>query len=406
RRSHEPRSRRRAERALRRAARARQARRRLRNQWPAAELAERRRKGARHPRVLVPGPGGWHRHGGGALRARQSGGEAAGHGGARGRTGPAFLQPQADGPPRLPVLRREPAVSFRFRVELHDVRDRRARAVRLPRAGGRAGRGAGRRPEHRRAHRRRGRAGVRARPGRVGHAAREAAQGFPARDARTGRAGDRHDRARSRGVRPGRPRHAVGRRAGRIRHHGGVELGRPEVDRAGGRRRMSAAERITSAEVIVTCPGRNFVTLRVTTESGATGVGDATLNGRELAVASYLEDHVVPCLLGRDAQRIEDTWQYLYRGAYWRRGPVTMTAIAAVDTALGDIKGKLAGLPVYQLLGGASREGVLVYGHASGGTVEETIESARAFVARGYRAVRLQSAVPGLASTYGVGGRG
>src|SRR5690606_34713434 len=195
-------------------------------------------------------------------------------------------------------------------------------------------------------------------------------------------------------------------RAGRIRHHGGVELGRPEVDRAGGRRRMSAAERITSAEVIVTCPGRNFVTLRVTTESGATGVGDATLNGRELAVASYLEDHVVPCLLGRDAQRIEDTWQYLYRGAYWRRGPVTMTAIAAVDTALWDIKGKLAGLPVYQLLGGASREGVLVYGHASGGTVEETIESARAFVARGYRAVRLQSAVPGLASTYGVGGRG
>ncbi|HLT90857.1 MAG TPA: D-mannonate dehydratase ManD [Woeseiaceae bacterium] len=169
---------------------------------------------------------------------------------------------------------------------------------------------------------------------------------------------------------------------------------------------MSAAERITSAEVIVTCPGRNFVTLRVTTESGATGVGDATLNGRELAVASYLEDHVVPCLLGRDAQRIEDTWQYLYRGAYWRRGPVTMTAIAAVDTALWDIKGKLAGLPVYQLLGGASREGVLVYGHASGGTVEETIESARAFVARGYRAVRLQSAVPGLASTYGVGGRG
>src|SRR5690606_14117059 len=149
-----------------------------------------------------------------------------------------------------------------------------------------------------------------------------------------------------------------------------------------------------------------FVTLRVTTESGATGVGDATLNGRELAVASYLEDHVVPCLLGRDAQRIEDTWQYLYRGAYWRRGPVTMTAIAAVDTALWDIKGKLAGLPVYQLLGGASREGVLVYGHASGGTVEETIESARAFVARGYRAVRLQSAVPGLASTYGVGGRG
>jgi mannonate dehydratase len=165
-----------------------------------------------------------------------------------------------------------------------------------------------------------------------------------------------------------------------------------------------STERITAADVIVTCPGRNFVTLKVTTESGATGVGDATLNGRELSVASYLRDHVVPCLIGRDAQRIEDTWQFLYRGAYWRRGPVTMTAIAAVDMALWDIKGKLAGLPLYQLLGGASREGVLVYGHASGKTVEETVESARGFVARGYRAVRLQSAVPGLASTYGVGG--
>lgn len=167
---------------------------------------------------------------------------------------------------------------------------------------------------------------------------------------------------------------------------------------------MSASEKITAADVIVTCPGRNFVTLKVTTASGVTGVGDATLNGRELAVASYLRDHVVPCLIGRDAHRIEDTWQFLYRGAYWRRGPVTMTAIAAVDTALWDIKGKLAGLPVYQLLGGASRSGVLVYGHASGATIDETIESARGFRERGYRAIRLQCAVPGLGSTYGVGG--
>ncbi|HZD52767.1 MAG TPA: D-mannonate dehydratase ManD [Woeseiaceae bacterium] len=167
---------------------------------------------------------------------------------------------------------------------------------------------------------------------------------------------------------------------------------------------MDGHESIAAAEVIVTCPGRNFVTLKVTTENGVTGVGDATLNGRELAVASYLRDHVVPCLIGRDAQRIEDTWQFLYRGAYWRRGPVTMTAIAAVDMALWDIKGKLAGLPVYQLLGGASRTGVLVYGHASGASVDETVESALAFRERGYRAIRLQSAVPGLASTYGVGG--
>lgn len=79
----------------------------------------------------------------------------------------------------------------------------------------------------------------------------------------------------------------------------------------------------------------------------------------------------MPLLIGRDPARIEDTWQYLYQGSYWRRGPVTMSAVAAVDTALWDIKGKVAGLPVYQLLGGRSREGVTVYGHANGETVDE-----------------------------------
>ena len=163
---------------------------------------------------------------------------------------------------------------------------------------------------------------------------------------------------------------------------------------------------IVSARVIVTCPGRNFVTLRIETREGVYGLGDATLNGRELAVASYLEDHVIPCLIGRDAHRIEDIWQYLYKGAYWRRGPVTMSAIAAVDMALWDIKGKIAGLPVYQLLGGASREGCMVYGHANGTTIEETIERAIAHREQGYKAVRLQSGVPGLAATYGVGKAG
>ena len=160
--------------------------------------------------------------------------------------------------------------------------------------------------------------------------------------------------------------------------------------------------KIVNARVIVTCPGRNFVTLKIETDEGVYGLGDATLNGRELAVASYLADHVVPTLIGRDAHRIEDIWQYLYRGAYWRRGPVTMSAIAAVDMALWDIKGKIAGLPVYQLLGGASRDGVMVYGHANGNSVEETIERALEYKEMGYKAIRLQSGVPGLASTYGV----
>src|SRR5215467_759507 len=160
--------------------------------------------------------------------------------------------------------------------------------------------------------------------------------------------------------------------------------------------------RIASADVIVTSPSRNFVTLKITTEDGVTGLGDATLNGRELAVAAYLRDHVVPLLVGRDPARIEDTWQFLYRSAYWRRGPVTMSAIAAVDTALWDIKGKVAGLPLYQLLGGASREGVMVYGHANGATIEETVAEAKKYKAEGYKAIRLQSGVPGLKSTYGV----
>ncbi|PZQ56658.1 MAG: D-galactonate dehydratase family protein [Novosphingobium pentaromativorans] len=160
--------------------------------------------------------------------------------------------------------------------------------------------------------------------------------------------------------------------------------------------------KIVDAKVIITCPGRNFVTLKITCDDGTTGVGDATLNGRELSVASYLTDHVIPCLIGRDAHRIEDVWQYLYKGAYWRRGPVTMTAIAAVDMALWDIKGKIAGLPVYQLLGGASREGVMVYGHANGTTIEDTINVALDYQAQGYKAIRLQCGVPGMASTYGV----
>ena len=160
--------------------------------------------------------------------------------------------------------------------------------------------------------------------------------------------------------------------------------------------------KITAAKVIITSPGRNFVTLKIETSDGASGLGDATLNGRELSVASYLSDHVIPTLIGRDAHQIEDIWQFLYRGAYWRRGPVTMAAIGAVDTALWDIKAKLAGMPLYQLLGGASRTGVLVYGHANGNTIEDAIAEAERYKLMGYRAIRLQCGVPGLASTYGV----
>ena len=161
--------------------------------------------------------------------------------------------------------------------------------------------------------------------------------------------------------------------------------------------------RITAARVVVCSPGRNFVTLKIETSDGVTGIGDATLNGRELAVAAYLQEHVIPSLIGRDPRNSEDIWQYLYRGVYWRRGSVTMTAIAAVDMALWDIKAKLAGMPLYQLLGGASRERVMVYGHANGRDIEETSDEVARYQELGYRAIRAQSGVPGLEEAYGVG---
>jgi mannonate dehydratase len=164
-----------------------------------------------------------------------------------------------------------------------------------------------------------------------------------------------------------------------------------------------AAMKITDARVVVCSPGRNFVTLKLTTEDGVYGLGDATLNGRELAVASYLTGHVIPLLVGRDARRIEDTWHYLYKGAYWRRGPVTMSAIAAVDTALWDIRGKTLNAPVYQLLGGRSRESVMVYGHANGDSIDDTVEAVGKYAAMGYRAIRAQCGVPGIPHAYGVG---
>ena len=84
--------------------------------------------------------------------------------------------------------------------------------------------------------------------------------------------------------------------------------------------------KIEEIKVFVCCPGRNFVTVKIVTDSGIYGLGDATVYGREMAVVAYLEEHVAPCLVGRDGHMIEDVWQFLYRGAYWRRGPITMAA--------------------------------------------------------------------------------
>jgi mannonate dehydratase len=160
--------------------------------------------------------------------------------------------------------------------------------------------------------------------------------------------------------------------------------------------------KITEVRVIVTCPDRNYVLVKVlTSEPGLYGVGDATLNGRELAVATTVEKHIAPMLIGRDPEQVEDIWQCLYRAPYWRSGPVQMTALAGIDLALWDIKGKLAGMPVYQLLGGRMRGGILAYTHATGKNPDETEEAVRRAMERGFKAVRAQVAIPGLEGTYG-----
>src|SRR4051794_3721414 len=150
-------------------------------------------------------------------------------------------------------------------------------------------------------------------------------------------------------------------------------------------------DRISSVEVLVSSPVRNYVTLRLTTADGLVGLGDATVNGRELAVAAYLSDHVGPLLDGLDPGRIEDIWQYLYRGAYWRRGPITMAAIGAVDMALWDIRGRRGGSPFSQPRGARARAPVPSCGPPSGGEPPRLRAAVAPPRARGARHIRVQS---------------
>ncbi len=158
--------------------------------------------------------------------------------------------------------------------------------------------------------------------------------------------------------------------------------------------------RIAAVEAIVTRPGRNFVLVKVETNSGLVGWGDATLNGRELASASYVNDHLAPLLIGEDPLRIEHLWQAMRVGSYWRGGAVQHSAISGIDMALWDILGKEANQPVYQLLGGRCREDVTSYVHVSGTNVEEIVAAARARMAAGFDHLRIQLQ-SNVGSTYG-----
>ena len=154
--------------------------------------------------------------------------------------------------------------------------------------------------------------------------------------------------------------------------------------------------KITDAKVFIGGPGKNYVTLKVMTDQGVYGLGDATLNNRETLPALYLKDYLIPNLIGMDPRRSEDIWQFFYRGAYFRKGPIAMAAFGAIDMALWDIKGKLADMPVYDLLGGKSRDGALVYAHATGVDLEDLIDSVAGYIEKGYKAIRVQCGIPGM----------
>lgn len=160
--------------------------------------------------------------------------------------------------------------------------------------------------------------------------------------------------------------------------------------------------KITNVKTILTAPaGIRLVVVKVeTNEPGLYGLGCATFTQRARVVETAVDKFLKPFLIGKNPLKIEDTWQSSWLSSYWRNGPVLNNAISGVDIALWDILGKVAGLPVYQLLGGKCRDAVDTYRHASGGNFQEVEQSVRRFMAEGYRHVRVQVAVPGQ-STYG-----
>lgn len=171
------------------------------------------------------------------------------------------------------------------------------------------------------------------------------------------------------------------------------------------RLRGMSIPRIKDVSVITTQPaGVRLVVVKVTTDQdGLYGYGCATFTQRADLVVDAVKLYLKPFLLGRPTDAIEDLWQAMYNSSYWRNGPVLNNAISGVDQALWDIKGRQAGMPVYELLGGKCRRGAMIYSHASGREIPETLDQARKIMAQGIKAVRLQVGVPGMAA-YGAGG--
>jgi mannonate dehydratase len=167
----------------------------------------------------------------------------------------------------------------------------------------------------------------------------------------------------------------------------------------------AAPLKITDVQSILTAPaGIRLVVVKVSTsEPGLYGLGCATFTQRARVVEAAVDRYLKPFLVGKDPTRIEDIWQSSFVSSYWRNGPVLNNALSGVDMALWDILGKRAGLPVYELLGGKCRVAVDTYRHASGATPEQVEQQVRQYLEQGFRHVRVQMAVPELA-TYGAGG--
>jgi mannonate dehydratase len=171
--------------------------------------------------------------------------------------------------------------------------------------------------------------------------------------------------------------------------------------------RAMPSPKIKDISVIETAPGGVRLTVvKITTDQpGLYGYGCATFTQRADLVKPAVERYLKPLLLGKPTDRIEDLWQASYDSSYWKNGPILNNAISGVDQALWDIKGRQAGMPIYQLLGGKCREAADCYGHASGGEIPQVIESAKGYIAQGFRHVRVQVGVPGMEG-YGAGGQG
>lgn len=160
---------------------------------------------------------------------------------------------------------------------------------------------------------------------------------------------------------------------------------------------------ITDLKVICTAPdGIRLAIVKLETDSGLSGIGCATFTQFPLTVVNALENYFKPFLIGRAAESITDAWHAMYLSGYWRNGSVLNNAIAGIDQALWDIKGKALGKPVYELLGGKVRNELATYIHVNGANATEVHDKIAKLKERGFENFRVQFSIPNLAS-YGSG---